>query len=431
MRRARLWLLLPGLLAASLACAQEAPPAAPGDGAAEAPAALAAEPPAATNTPEQQEAMYQAALHELAQGRPTAAAELLTRLIANEPLHAGAWLELALTQCDLGNSIEAERLFTEIERRFAPPPGIMEVIATHRAAGCKPAPTRPASWVLSAGRGHDSNVNQGTNSPSFTVGGVPGELTSEFLPHPDSYSLLSGSYIQPLDSAGTQAIVQLYARRHDHQSEQDTASLLLGLERAWTLGRWRTRVTGAYGNATLDGKLYQRQQQLQLHAAPPVTLPANLDLALIGNLSRVSYPSRSNFDSTTYELGSTLTYRSKRQQLQLTTSRLRDDGQALRPGGNRDGWFASLQGYAVLGNGLYAEAGLTFQRWRGSSIYARDLVEVVRDQRTGSARAALQWYVQPNLSLYLEGRLVRNRENISLFEYNSRALQLSLRWDNF
>jgi hypothetical protein len=420
-------LLLSALLATGMTCAQERP-AQPADAA---DAASASAPADSVNTPEQQEALYQAALQELASGRPTAAAELLSRLIEHEPLHAGAWLELALTQCDLGNSAEAERLFAEIEVRFAPPPGIMEVIAGRRNAGCKPASTRPASWVLSTGRGRDSNVNQGAINPIFSVGGVPGELAPEFRPHADSYKLLSGSYVQPLDSGGTQGIAQFYARRHDHQHEQDTASLLLGLERAWTIGRWRTRVTGALGNATLDGKLYQRQQQLQLNAAPPVTLPANLDLALLGNLSRVRYPSRSNYDSTTVELGTTLTYRSKRDQVQLTTSKLRDNGEALRPGGNRDGWFASLQGYTLLRSGLYAEAGLTHQRWKGAQIYAPELVDVVRSQRTSSARAALQWYVQPNLSLYLEGRIVRNRESISLFEYNSHALQLSLRWDNF
>lgn len=55
----------------------------------------------------------------------------------------------------------------------------------------------------------------------------------------------------------------------------------------------------------------------------------------------------------------------------------------------------------------------------------------MRQQDTATARAALQWYVRPGVSLYLEGRAVRNRENIALFQYNSRAVQLSLRWDNF
>ena len=306
------------------------------------------ESPPMTREQEEQEALYQAALHELDAGHLSAATELLQQLIKVEPRHAGAWLELAITQCDLGNSTQAEHLFREIEVRFDPPKGIRDVIAQHRASGCRLVNDRSASWVVSVGRGHDSNVNQGASSPTFSVGGVEGQLTDEFLPHPDSYKLLTASYVQPINAQGTQAIVQLYARRHDHEHEQDSNSLLLGLEHAWNIGRWRTRATGALGSATLDGHLYQRQAQLQLRAAPPITLPTNLDLALISNLSRVDYPTRDAYDATTYELGSQLTYRDRRTQVQFTLSGLRDHGTTLRPGGDRQGWFGNLQYFTAL-----------------------------------------------------------------------------------
>lgn len=406
-------LLLALMLASGVAAAQDA----------------ASPPP---SSPEQeQDALYQQALHELDAGRLAAAAELLAHVIKAEPRHAGAWLELAITQCSLGNAEQAEQLFHEIEQRFDPPQGIRDVIAQHRASGCRLANDRAASWVVSAGRGHDTNVNQGASSPTFSVGGVPGELAPEFLPHPDSYKLLTASYVQPLSPSGTQAIVQLYARRHDHEHEQDSNSLLLGIEHNWTIGRWRTRATGAVGNATLDGKLYQRQAQLQLRAAPPITLPNNLDLAFISNLSRVSYPTRDAYNATTYELGGQLTYRDRRSQLQATLSTLRDHGALERPGGDRSGFFSSLQWFGALDAKLYAEAGLSHQRWRGDQVYSPALIDLVRHQRTTNVRAALQWYFLSNLSLQLEGRVVRNRENIALFDYNSRALQLNLRWDNF
>lgn len=391
----------------------------------------AAEPDAPENSPAAQDALYQEALRALAEGRPNEATEMLSRLIEQQPRHAGAWLELAITQCDLGNAEEAERLFRQVEQRFAPPPGILDVIANHRARGCQRLDSpRPASWQLAAGRGHDSNVNQGTHNTSFSIGDAPGELTDEFLPHPDAYSLLSASYVRPL-GADTVVIAQLYSRRHDHQRSQDSSSLLTALEHAWTLGRWRTRATAAYGAITLDGKLYQRQQQLQLRAAPTLGLPQQLDLAAMLNLSHVAYPTRPAYDGNTVELGGVLNYRGKGDQGQFIVSKLHDNGTPERPGGNRDGWYASAQWFALVGRDLYAEAGLTQQHWRGSSVYAPELVDVVRRQNTTSVRAALQWYFRQNVSLHLEGRLVRNRENISLFEYNSRALQLSLRWDNF
>jgi hypothetical protein len=385
--------------------------------------------------PVQQEELYRAALRASAEGRLEDAVALLVRFIDKEPRHAGAVLELALTQCELGNTAEAMRLFDDIGQRFDPPPGILEVIATHRASGCQHRAVRPASWLVSLGRGHDSNVNQGASNPSFTLGSGDNqgqyELDPEFRPHADSFNLLSGSYVRPLTTSGTLALLQGYVRRHDHQSAQDSASLLAGLEHSWNLGRWRTRLTGVLGTGMLDGKIYQRQQQLQLRAAPPISLPANWDLALATNISHVSYATRSNYDGNTFELSTLLTYRSKRDQVQLTVSGLRDHGSDSRPGGNRDGWFGNAQWYTLLRPGLYAEASLTRQHWQSAQAYSPGLIDLARRQDTSTARAAAQWYFRPNVSLQLEGRLVRNRENISLFQYNSRALQLSMRWDNF
>lgn len=394
--------------------------------------ASAAEPASDGAEPVTQDDLYQAALKALDEGRTGEATTLLERLIKQDPQHAGAWMELAISQCDLGNAAEAERLFGEIETRFNPPPGIRDVIATHRAGGClRHDDARPNSWLLSIGRGYDNNVNQGASNPSFTIGGIPGELAPEFRARPDHYSVLTASYLHPLSADGALAIVQFSDRRNDHEREQDTASLLLGLEQAWHLGRWRVRATGAFGNVTLDGKLYQRQEALQLRAAPPIPLPDKLDLGAIANFSHVSYPTRTSYDGNTAELGATLNYHGDADQGVLTLSKLHDNGTPERPGGNRRGWFASAQWYALLRPGLYGEASLSHQHWEGSHPYSPGLIDLVRRQNTSNARLALQWYVQPGVSLHLEGRLVRNRENISLFEYNSRALQLSLRWDNF
>ncbi|UMR31015.1 tetratricopeptide repeat protein [Massilia sp. MB5] len=394
-------------------------------------AAAAAEP--AERLSLQQEELYRAALRALAEGRQQEASELLLRLIDKEPQHAGAWLELAITQCELGNGVEAERLFREVETRFEPPPGIVEVIVSHRASGCRGKPVREPSWMLSLGRGRDNNVNQGASNPffSFDNSNDEFELAPEFRPRADNYKLFSASYLRPLNNQGTLGIVQLYARQHDHMHEQDSASLLAGLEHATSIGRWRARASLAVGAVTLDRALYQRQLQAQLRAAPPIGLPENYDLALTAGLTKVRYPTRPSYDASTVELGSVLSYRTKTDQLQLTTSGQRDQGEAGRPGGDRHGWFASAQWYTSLRQGWYGELGLTHQYWKSDTAYLPGRIEQTRRQNTTMLRAALQWYLQANYSLHLEWRATRNRENISLFQYNSRALQLSLRWDNF
>jgi hypothetical protein len=382
-----------------------------------------------------QEALYRAALRALADGRLEDASAMLQRVVSQEPRHAGAWLDLAISQCELGNAPEAERLFGTLEQRFTLPTGIADTIAHFRATGCgKPAP-REAAWLLAATRGHDSNVNQGASDPRFTIGTgstqTEYELDPAFLPKADSFSQLGASYLRPLGNSGTSVIVQAYARWHDHERAQDTASVLGALEHTWKAGDWRLRGTAALGYVTLDRVLYQRQQQLQARLAPPLKLPEAFEFAFYGNLSRVMYPTRSAYDGDTLELGGIAGYRTKRSQTQATLTRLHDDSSAGRPGGNREGWFGSLQWYGEVADRLTLEAGLTHQRWRSDAIYSPGLIETRRLQDTTTLRAAGQWQLRPHTSAVLEWRGTFNRENISLFQYNSRALQLSLRWDNF
>jgi tetratricopeptide (TPR) repeat protein len=391
---------------------------------------------AAPETPSQQEALYRAALGALADGHPEQAARLLEQIVAREPRFAGAWLDLAISQCELGNAAEAERLFAGLERRFALPPGIGEAIAHYRGTGCgKKVARQDSVWMVAATRGHDTNVNQGASDPRFTIGTGSNqtqyELDASFLPKADNYGQAAGSYMRPLGDSGTSVIAQLYSRWYDREHAQDTASALGALEHTWKFADWRVRGTAALGVVSLDRVLYQRQRQMQAQVTPPFTLPASVDLSLTANLNRVNYPSRPAYDGTTLEVGGLLTYRGPHSLTQATLTRLHDDSADARPGGDRNGWFGSVQWYGELDNTTLFEAGLTHQNWRGDAAYSPGLIDTRRLQNTTVLRAAAQWRLQPHVSLVLELRDTFNHENISLFQYNSRALQLSLRLDNF
>ena len=233
-RRALPWLLWTALSGApALAAAQLAAPGATSGSAAAGAAVLADAAGDSDYEPVRQEFLYRQALQAVAENRLEDAAALLEHFIIDEPRHAGAFLELALAHCGLGNKEQALKLFATIEERLNPQPGIMEVIQQGRATGCERKVERPATWLVSLGRGRDNNVNQGTSNPYFTIGTGSnqgsGELDPEFLPQADSFSVLNASYVRPLTSKGTLGIVQAYARRHDHLSEQDSTSLLTGV----------------------------------------------------------------------------------------------------------------------------------------------------------------------------------------------------------
>lgn len=390
--------------------------------------------PAAAEEPTRtaQQDLYLDAMHSLSEGKQNEASDALTRMIEQEPQHAGAWLDLAIIQCELGHGEEAERLFRTIETRFSPPPGIMEVIAAHRATSCKG--WQPQSQLnVSFGRGIDSNVNQGASSPNFSLGSgssrVDLELLPEYQPQHDQYTLLTADYARSLTQPGTDAFAQLRVRHNDSLTKYDTASLLFGIDQPWRIGRWDWRGTGAIGLLTLGNRLYQRQGVLQVHALPP--LPESWRLNLTAGATHVEYPTLTNFDSNTFELSGQLTHQGAHLQTQVNLGYLFDRGEKSRLGGHRNGWFSGVQFRMPIAGRFTGEFGWTRQLWLSQSAYSPGLINTVRRQDTQLLRAALTVPLQSRQAVQIEMRNVRNDENISIFQYNSRLLQIVWQWQPF
>nr|WP_315401716.1 tetratricopeptide repeat protein [uncultured Duganella sp.] len=390
------------------------------------------EPPPPT---QQQDELYLQAMRALAEGRADQATDLLMRFLEKEPQHAGAWLDLAISQCELGHGAEAERLFTEIEQRFSPPPGIVEVIGSYRERGCVPANGPQRRFSLSATRGYDTNVNQGAGSAFFSTGSganyTEWTLTDEFLRRSDQFALVTADYSQNLNDDGLLGFAQARSRRHDNVHSQDTTSLMVGLEQQWRLGGWRGRATAALSALRLDNHYYQRQEQLQVRATPPLVLSERLDWSLTAALNHVTYPTRPNYNGSTLELGTSLAYHHRGVRLYTGAGAVTDHGQNGRLGGNRDGWYGNALLYTIFNDRFSGQLGWTRQVWRGSELYSEHVIDVVRHQDTRQLSAALTMELGASQSLQLEWRSIRNQENIPLFQYNSRTVQLTWRWDNF
>lgn len=377
--------------------------------------------------------LYQDALQSIAEGRRNDASEELRRLIDKEPLHAGAWLDLAMTQCALGHGDEAERLFDVIETRFKPSDAMLQVIAETREAGC--AQWRPqTSWSLTTGRGVDQNVNQGASTSTYTLdsdsGPVEYALSSDFLPHHDQYTMLAGDYTRELTANGTVGFAQFLGRRNDHLHQYDSASLFGGVDTPWRFGKWTLHATGSLGTITLGNHDYQHQYQLQARIGPPLPLPVGAQFTLLAGATHNDFKTLENFDSNTYELRGILNYRKEGLSASASIGRLDDRASSLRPGGSRDGWYGNLMARRALRGPVTGELGYTIQTWQGELPYSPGIIDTVRRQVTQSLRAALTWRLSDTQSLQLEGRAVRNREDISIFQYNNHQLQLSWQWQH-
>jgi tetratricopeptide (TPR) repeat protein len=377
-----------------------------------------------------QQALYQEALLALSEGRRTDASRALRRLIEQEPRHAGAWLDLALIQCSLGNADEAERLFATVETRFNPSRDILELIAQAREAGCRPW-TPNSAMAVSFGRGFDRNVNQGASTSALKLGDGSFELPllEDFLPKQDGYTTTGLEYLRDVTPNGTIGFAQLQWRRNDSLHQYDTSSLFGGLESPWRFGNWVLRSTFVAGMVGLGGHIYQRQAQGQLRVLPPLSLPNNTLFDLMGGYTWTDYRRLENFDARTLELRPELSHRRGSLYTSASLGLLSDHGNAQRPGGNRHGQLLNLLVRAPLAAGVTGELGYTRQTWRSAHEYAPELlIPQVRDQATQVLRAVLTYPVNKTNSLLFEARAVRNRENIEIFQYNNRQFQLSWRW---
>jgi hypothetical protein len=377
-----------------------------------------------------QQLLYQQALQALSEGRRTDASELLRRLIGEEPRHAGAWLDLALIQCSLGNGDEAERLFATVETRFAPSRDILELIAQTREDGCHPwAPSSNLS--VSFGRGHDRNVNQGVSTSTLHLdnGAIDLSLLDAFLPKRDSYTTGGLEYLRDVTPNGTIGFAQLQWRRNDRLHAWDTSSFFGGVESPYRFGRWTMRLTGAGGMVSLGGHLYQRQLQGQVRVVPPLSLPNNMLFDVMTGVTLNNYLRLDNFDSRTFELRPEWSYRTGDMAASASLGLLDDHGNAQRPGGNRHGQFLNMLVRRSLWRDTAGELAYTRQTWRSARPYAPELlVPQIRDQATEVLRGTLMYRIDKQHSLQLEARAVRNRENIEIFQYNNRQLQLSWVW---
>lgn len=379
-----------------------------------------------------QQNLYQDALQSLSEGRRGDASDALSRLIEREPQHAGAWLDLGLIQCSLGHADEAERLFATVETRFTPSRDILELIAQARETGCRKS--RPSSALnVSVGRGIDNNVNQGASNATFVVTGPDGQielpLLDEFLPRGDQYTSLTADYVRDISDNGSLGFVQFQQRHYDRMHRYDTGGLYAGIESPFRFGAWALRLTGSLGVGTMGGRLYQKQAQAQARVTPPLPLPANTQLHVTGAVTHTEYATLQTFNSDTYELRTLLSRQrgtlSTNVAFGLLSDRARDD----RPGGNRHGRFVTLSLHKPFAWNLVGDASYTAQRWNSAAPYAPELlIDQVRAQRTDVLRASLTYQMGKYQSVVLEGRAVHNRENISIFQYNNRQLQLSWQW---
>ena len=386
-----------------------------------------------TKSLEDADAMYRNVLAAIAEGDIEYAQRLLEQMLQAHPMHAGAWMDAALLQCHLGNEKVAMQLWREVEQRFQPSVGIVEFIALQRKQGCHPQPLQ-RRWQLHAGRGHTNNVNQGPRSMHISLPNMQGPVVVELLPssmpHADDFTHLEVSVDNVTLPYGLQGSAQWQSRTHDTHHAMDMQTAVIGAIKPWRNQRWQGFHQIGLGVATLDSQLYQRHLQLRSYVTPPWQPAGPWRWHASAAWAMVHYPTLENFNARRSELGLHLQRESQQSMWLVSLQTMRDDGQALRTGGNRYGWGFNLQLSAYLGKlqekPLILQSGIEWQRWDSKSLYIPGFIDAYRKQRSLSTTAALIWKQSEKSQLQLEAKHIRNSENIQLFSYD--VTQIYLGW---
>jgi len=380
--------------------------------------------------------LYLQALKAINEKRHVDAKILLEKLIQSEPQHAGALLDLAIMQCNLGNKLEAERLFSFMINRFTPPLAILEIIELHRKTGCV-LKTPEVNRSFSAERGYDTNANQGALNSIFTLDnqGTPInlQLLPEYLPKPDRYMSVALDLSQEKPDNGNSFYLQLRGRQYATLHQFNSAGVAAGMGSQYMLKDWTVRPSASVNVLTLANALYQKQLTGRISFDPPQSSSPLLKWSMVASASRILYPTIKNFDGSIFELRALASRQAENYYLNINTALMYDQGNEQRIGGNRLGWsagsfFRSTTPLRLWQKPIFIELGLQHQSWQNEKIYLSGLINVKKHQNNNIVRAALGWVLDKENTLQLEYRQISNRENISFLSFDSRQLQLSWQW---
>lgn len=374
---------------------------------------------------------YRDVMLAITEGRLEDAKLGLLSLTQTEPRHAGAWLDLAMLFCATGHASTAEDLFTEIELRFSPPAPIVEVIARQRKLGCLGRQAKNTA-TLRLGYGSENNVNQGASSPYFSIGSGPSQidllLLPAYLPRSDTFWSAGGEWVREFSPGGVTGVVGFESRRYAHLQGYDTSSVSLGAEWPLRWGQWGVKAAGSVGFSTLGGQAYLQQSQVRLEAFLPVPLPEHMGASVKGGWSEASYVALSGFDAQLLEASAGLTYYKNNVGWHAKVGVLRDQARGDRPGGDRMGRMVGWQSSWPLGRGVVGELGGQWQQWQDDQVYSAGLIDVKRQQTTQMLRVAAVFKLNAEQSVAVEWRGTQNAENISIFSFGARGVQVSWRW---
>ncbi len=379
---------------------------------------------------------YKQGLTELGLGNTQSAIEKFQAIVARQPRHQGALLDLALAYCQLGMIEQASVLLDRLKVQPDLPPGIGEVVSHYQNGACK---TKEPQWraMLAMGVGQASNLNQAPGNGLLYLAplGVTLQLSDKSRPKADSFFITEATVSRQATGSGLSMGVFLQGTGYARESDFDNTLTQGVLSYRSQLGQATLDSQGALWHQTLAGQ--DRLTSLSLStsamwpvAAPTLPLTPSWQVGGVASWSGFEYPNLPSYRSQLWEL------RARTSYLQDASLKFSADlgwsvDQALadRPGGNREGPVAQLGVYWALAQNQTLE--LIHKRTWMSDVAPYSPVffgDVRRSNQQSSWYGVWRYRMSPRLQWRVEGRYGTSTDAVELFNFDASSIAVMLEW---
>lgn len=382
--------------------------------------------PALGGTPDPDELLYDEALAAADAGELQRARAMLEALVRRQPLHAGAWIDLALLDCRLGDRERGRGLLQRIVAEFDPPAAIRELIA--RVAGEPCGATAPPRWRAGLLAGHDSNVNLGPRLDKTTLvsdAGVVEVLLAEGMqPRADAFmeARLEGDW---RDAPG-QARASLTLRRYANESAYDTTELAMEGGHAWSGEHADAIVQARWSHSRLDNQHFLDALTLHAWMAGKAVWQGGAHPVAEARATYHRFADYSAFDSRIWEARLGMATRRGTVLARATAQVSLDQALDKRPGGDRTGYGAELAGEWQASRRVHVSGLLWVQRIRDDAPYFDPLFPLRREQTLLQGKLAVSVPLRDDLAWSMSWTGRRSTNNLDFLDYDANTIQTGL-----
>lgn len=214
----------------------------------------------------------------LAAGRPERATLAFTRVLALDPAHAGARIDMGRAYLALGNRAQARAVFADL-LALEPPPAMRAQLLAYLGETRAQSKFRAAArGYLSAFAGTSSNVNQAPGQGQVFVPGLVAvlQLADQNVRKDDTFAGVGGGIEAAMPLRGRVSFIagaEFLSRHNAHETAFDVGGIAASAGLAWSGRRHVARGQLRAANSTLGGSTSREVRAFSLDVAETSAAP--------------------------------------------------------------------------------------------------------------------------------------------------------------